>query len=867
MVQLAEKYKMYQEDGIIEIDSPTYVEKNLADWIDLRYYQEEAVSYFNYHLNNLDEEDKPVHLLYHMATGSGKTIVMAANILQLYKRGYNNFIFFVDSSTVLQKTKENFLNQASSKYLFDEDISFNERDVRTREVDNFSTVSSDEINIHFTTIQGLHGALRDPKENSITYEEFEDKKLVLLSDESHHLDQETKGKDGSNWERTVMNILNKNDENVLLEYTATPGLDNQAVAEKYEDKIIYQYPLEQYRDDGFSKEVNVHEADVGPLGRAMRALILSQYRKKVAERHDERIKPVVLMKSSHVNPPSTQTEKKVVSSEFREKFYDFLDNLDETDLREIKRNASDQVKDAFDFFENEGISLSDLSSELRGDFREEKALVVDSQQQKEDYQVEANSLEDEDNSYRVIFAVDALNEGWDVKNLYDIVRLYQKASRNPKPQAEAQLIGRGARYNPFKLSEDQEEYKRKYDDDLDNECRILEELYFHSVESPQYITELRKALKNEGVIPEEEKKEVQLNVKESFKETDTWENGLIYTNEREVKKQKDMDDLSFIVSDKTYSHELRTKLSSDIAIFEEENPENTGEKKKSVFELSEFGRNVLRAGLRKRDFYSFENLKFYFKDLNSISEFIENEDYLPKVKVEIEGREDQLNNLGQDQKLKIVLDVLEDLEKDIRKKAPTQKGTKEFYPEQISEKFGDKKMKRSKDEDNKETFYPISNPDNRDLHMKLSDKDWYAYEENFGTTQEKYFLHFLDNAIQNIREEYEEVYLLRNEKFFKIYRFSDGKAFEPDFVMFLKEKETDDPSIYQLFIEPKGEGYIDKDKWKEEFLQEIEEEYTLHSLYEDTKYRLIGLQFYNEEERKMEFKEEMENKLDIDKLY
>jgi type III restriction enzyme len=348
---LSDDYKKFQENGFIDIDIPRYIERNLADWIDLRYYQEEAISYFNYYLDDDNNRENPVHLLYHMATGSGKTIVMAANILELYNRGYNNFIFFVDSNTVIQKTKENFLNQGSSKYLFDEDISFSERDVRTKSVDNFSTVSSGEINIHFTTIQGLHKALKDPKENSITYEEFEDKKLVLLSDESHHLDQETKNEnDGSNWERTVMNILNKNDENILLEYTATPGLDNQAVAEKYEDKIIYQYPLEQYRDDGFSKEVNVHEADVGPLGRAMRALILSQYRKKVAERNDERIKPVVLMKSSHVNPPSTQTEKKVVSSEFRETFYGFLDNLDETDLREIKRNASDRVKDAFEFF-------------------------------------------------------------------------------------------------------------------------------------------------------------------------------------------------------------------------------------------------------------------------------------------------------------------------------------------------------------------------------------------------------------------------------------------------------------------------------------------------------------------------------------
>ncbi|WP_229770923.1 hypothetical protein [Campylobacter portucalensis] len=34
-----------------------------------------------------------------------------------------------------------------------------------------------------------------------------------------------------------------------------------------------------------------------------------------------------------------------------------------------------------------------------------------------------NNLEDKDNNIRVIFAVDKLNECWDVLNLFDIVRL------------------------------------------------------------------------------------------------------------------------------------------------------------------------------------------------------------------------------------------------------------------------------------------------------------------------------------------------------------------------------------------------------------------------------------------------------------
>ena len=41
-----------------------------------------------------------------MATGSGKTLVRIA-ILELYKQGYRNFIFFVNTDTIIE-TKENF---------------------------------------------------------------------------------------------------------------------------------------------------------------------------------------------------------------------------------------------------------------------------------------------------------------------------------------------------------------------------------------------------------------------------------------------------------------------------------------------------------------------------------------------------------------------------------------------------------------------------------------------------------------------------------------------------------------------------------------------------------------------------------------
>ena len=81
---------------------------------------------------------------------------------------------------------------------------------------------------------------------------------------------------------------------------------------------------------------------------------------------------------------------------------------------------------------------------------------MNDKEERENHQVLVNSLEDRSNRIRAVFAVQKLNEGWDVLNLFDIFR----CNETPNPQtggtaenttSDAQLIGRGARYFPFVL--------------------------------------------------------------------------------------------------------------------------------------------------------------------------------------------------------------------------------------------------------------------------------------------------------------------------------------------------------------------------------------------------------------------------------
>jgi type III restriction enzyme len=61
----------------------------------------------------------------------------------------------------------------------------------------------------------------------------------------------------------------------------------------------------------------------------------------------------------------------------------------------------------------------------------------------------------------------------------------------------------------------------------------------------------------------------------------------------------------------------------------------------------------------------------------------------------------------------------------------------------------------------------------------------------------------------------------------------------------LREK-TGELLSYQLFIEPKGKHLKEHDQWKEGFLKSITQEFAGKTLqFDDRKYRLIGVPFYN----------------------
>lgn len=847
---------------IVQTQLPEYFEAGINPQKHLRPYQVECMKYFlTYMENDFDGKQIRPHLLFHMATGSGKTLQMALAMLYLFEKGYRNFLFFVGSTNIVEKTKDNFLNPASSKYLFASRININGKRVEVKEVHNFQGVSDDCINLCLTTIQGLHTDLNTEKENAITYEDFSSQPIVLIADEAHHLNAETKNKkdrskeeeeDVRNWEATVMKILNSDNgsmPNVLLEFTATMDLTDAAIAHKYEDKIVYNYDLKLFRKDGYSKDVETFETDSSPIDRAIQAMIISQYKRKLFVELKQDIKPVVMLKSKTIR------ENKA----FFEGFIQAVNRLSITDIDRTRQRAKDDLLAAFDHFKQNGVSDENLILELQNEFSEERLLIVDGNNITPEKQRLLNSLEEKSNGIRAIFAVDMLNEGWDVLNLYDIVRLYDTRDTDTKlnkpgktTMQEAQLIGRGARYMPFRdpNNEALEVDKRKYDNDVQNPYRVVEKLHYHSAHNPRYIQELRTALIKTGIIPDN-RVQLDLFMKDDFKETDLFKSGLVFVNEQ--KKLAELEDDGTIgqaIVKKVFTVKMPTGNMRSGLVFGDNAPsEVLTSLTVPEFDFIKLGKHIIRTAMNCFSIFSFSSLQELYPQLRSCAEFVASDNYLAKIQVKVIGRFDSLERYSQSDKLFIAKSVLKQIEPSLLTRGQTHRGSKEFTPKEFKKIFRDKIILHVtiNPEDDKERGLSQQNSPLTKYPLDIKAKTWYAYNDNFGTSEEKALVKYIDSIMPKLEEKYDNVYLVRNEKDVHIFSFDEGRPFEPDYVLFLKIKGSGKRyDNLQIFIEPKGNHLLKTDKWKEDFLTQIKNMGEIRWMTANNEYNVWGLPFYNE---------------------
>lgn len=846
---------------------PDFIEQGLSKNIVLREYQVDAFRYFiEYYENENLRKNKQIHTLFHMATGSGKTVIMAGLILYLYTKGYRKFLFFVNQTNVLEKTIDNFINNLSSKYLFNQEINYLGNRIQIKKVENFSNDLNDDIEIVFTTTQKLHLDLWQSKENSLTYEDFRDHKVVFISDESHHINTLTKKptKDEEeaqrSWEYSVMDkAFMQNKDNIMLEFTATCDLKDNNVKTKYLDKIIFNYPLVSFRESGYTKDFQNFATDTDLWTRSLIALVMSEYRKFLFSDLKLNIKPVIMLKS-----------QKIVESEmFYEEFYKKLDTLSVEELKNLKNVGIGILSNALDYFEVKENSLELLKQSIKNSFSKEHSIIIHgSSDNNKENQLLVNSLEDKNNPIRLIFAVDMLNEGWDVLNLFDIVRLYDTRQGSGKPGKigsytikEAQLIGRGARYCPFVVEnmEIEQKFKRKYDNDINNQNRILETMFFHSRNDSKYISELRQALIATGLQPVETI-ELEYKLKESFKESDFYKNSIVFYNKRIIKSRNEVKEIEGSLKTKNYQYKVLSQKGNVFSLFDEDDKIRNTEEKTKTIKFNDIPMNILLGGIDCYEELRFDLLKYKYPNLTSKKEFLTSENYLGNSTLEIKYYAENLTGRDIFNALKYALNQVATHISSIK---PSYEGTKQFSAKYLKEVLKDKTIHLSSIQG--ESGKGNSQKNSADEYqLDLSEKKWYVFNDNYGTTEEKYFIKYFNDRIESrLEEKGLEYYIIRNERFpdLAIYSFNDGERFEPDFLLFVKKRDISGNNIYQAYAEPKGNFLLENDRWKEEFLNQISDHSEIQGHFKDN-YKILGLPFFNKENTIEKFEKTLNEWLD-----
>ncbi len=859
MAFLYEKIDAFREAGL-NVEMPRYIPKNLNLSFELRPYQKAAFENFiTYFESRLCQ--KPTQVLFHMATGSGKTLIMAGLMLYLYKQGYRNFLFFVNLSNIVEKTRENFRNPASSKYLFAKEIALNGEHISICEVQNFQVCDKNAINICFATTQGLHMDMWTAKEGGMSFDDFDGKKVVLISDEAHHLNVDTKKKMSAeeesryhSWEQTVKSIFSRNTDNILLEFTATCDLENPAIRAAYESKIIFDYTLAKFYNDRYSKDIITLRSDLSVMERALQALVLSQYRLKVFQDHRLSIKPVVLFKAAKIAD----------SKNFMAEFLEMINKLTGSQLHHLYTASNNEVlQKAFAYFAGNGISFDTLASELRDDFSEGHCVSVNDDKDATQKQILLNSLEDAGNPYRAIFEVKKLDEGWDVLNLFDIVRLYEtrqsgSKSISPATTAEAQLIGRGARYCPFRVDDEQPKFQRKFDGDINCELRVCETLYYHCQNDHRYVAELRNALREIGLDSD---KIVQREyvLKESFKADDLYTHGLIFINDRVIKECKDVRGFPPAIRGGLYRFRAATGASGTDAVMKEvscnDAPVHLKTAHMTIKEIAAINYAVVNKALMKYPIYQFNTLRSYFPNVSSTRQFITDDDYLGAIHIDIQSKDEQPTMETLYAAVFYVLGEIAGLIPGIEK---TYMGTKEFRARNICDVFRNKIVNYTDPHDGGVGVSQNDPSVNSDWRIDLSAEEWFAYTDNYGTSAEKVFVAYFRGYVDNLKKIYNRIYLVRNEREVHIYSFENGERFEPDYVLFLQREKADGYEQLQIFIEPKGTHLLAQDAWKEKFLLQLKDNAIPVTVFaDDNDYKIWGFHFFNQDARMKEFESDL----------
>jgi len=350
-----------------------------------------------------------------LATGVGKTRLMAAMIAYLYKKkGLKDFFILTPGETIYTKTIENF-TPGSKKYVLEgltDFPLFNLITGENYEYSNFANQLFESLNIYVFNIQKIFNERTDVEFRFHKFQEtlgssfaelLQQKDLVIMMDESHRY-------------RGVKSIkaINHLKPELGLEFTATPATSN----------VVYSYTLGDAIDDSKKALASLHNGN-GAKGGYIKIPYV------IARSDDYTYKGDLEMVKLEDGIRRHREKKALVEEYCKNNKLPFVLPITLLTTKNIQ-HAKD-VK-----------AIIESDSFFNGYYKNKTLLVtsqseVDSINQllrlEEPYPVNKNEI---------VVHVDKLKEGWDVKNVYTIIPFRASISKT----LIEQTIGRGLRL-PF----------------------------------------------------------------------------------------------------------------------------------------------------------------------------------------------------------------------------------------------------------------------------------------------------------------------------------------------------------------------------------------------------------------------------------
>lgn len=325
-----------------------------------------------------------------LATGTGKSYVMYGIAQIMLGIGIVDKVLVLCPSTTIESGLKDKFNELISDSRLRLSIPGNSNNKNIRIIDGNSTIKIGDIcieNIH-AIYQNTNSSIKD----SLLYN---GEKTLVLNDESHHIFNKTdeksqEGKDIKKWKEFLQEDCYG--FKYILGFTGTAY-----IGDEYFNDVIYRYSLREAVDNGIVKMIDYVSED--------ESIIEKEKLQKIYDNHCENIR-----KYRKVKPLTILVTK---------------------DVKNAKRLTSTIIEF---IAEKEVISIEEA---------EKKVLIVTSAKEHKANVKRLKYVDNKNDSIQWIVSVSMLTEGWDVKNVFQIVPWEDRAFNSKL--LIAQVLGRGLR--------------------------------------------------------------------------------------------------------------------------------------------------------------------------------------------------------------------------------------------------------------------------------------------------------------------------------------------------------------------------------------------------------------------------------------